>query len=112
MSTLRVYRGDDRRDIPAIDFTPAWQAQGWSTTPPQEGLALVPETEPSVQPIALLEINTASDPEDLVALPSVGIVRATSILENRPPNGYSSLAEAAALNPHGPDWEAIANWEG
>lgn len=117
MSTVRVYRGDIFRDIPAIDYTPAWEAQGWSSTPQKEPpiseTLPLPFTDlPTLEHPALTAINQAMDPDDIVELPSIGKVRAAAIIKNRPEGGYTSLDHAENLNPSGTDWEAVALWEG
>jgi hypothetical protein len=110
---LTVYRNGETRRVPAIDFTPAFQAQGWSTTRPNPGLAVpqveIPFADPPASP-ALELINTAVESAELIVLPTIGAVRAAAILENRPPRGYANLGEIAALTPHGIDWDAVAAW--
>lgn len=109
MSRLKLYRGDETTEIAAIDFTPAWRSQGWETSPqPAQGLAVELPTVPN--PPALDLINQASSPDALTPLPSIGVTRAGQILENRPAGGYKSLEQVAQLNPHGPDWDAVAAW--
>ena len=111
---LTVYRNGETRRVPAIDFTPAFQSQGWSTTRPNPGLVVpqaeIPFADPPAPSPALELINTAVESAELIVLPTIGAVRAAAILENRPPRGYANLGEAAALTPHGIDWDAVAAW--
>jgi len=110
MSKIRIYRAGETQEIAAIDWTPAWQAQGWGTTPQRVGLVEdAPPPAPPDSP-ALSLINAAMVASELVVLPSIGEVRAAAILENRPAGGYKSLEQVAQLNPHGPDWDAVSLW--
>lgn len=80
----------------------------------------VPET-PTLTPglvaeplLAALElINTATEPDELTPLPSIGLVSARAIFDNRPTNGYGSLEAVAALDGLSRvDWDAVEAWEG
>ncbi|HEY9737533.1 MAG TPA: hypothetical protein V6D06_14665 [Trichocoleus sp.] len=77
------------------------------------------DDEPPAIPPALALINSVhSDAsEKLLPLPGIGNGSARKLLERRPAEGYSSLEQAAELNPElaqrpfNVKWPAIAAWE-
>lgn len=117
---ITIYKGDESRTIPAVDFGGAWIAQGWTTEPqpepvhkptPSESTDDIP-TQPLTPALALL--NSVTSAEELEVLPSVGAATARTLLERRPEHGYLTLDAAEELNKDKThiQWEAIALWEG
>jgi hypothetical protein len=80
------------------------------TSQPEEPPKKTTVAAPSIAP-ALQLLN--SDPEDMKALPTIGIVSAKQIARTRPANGYLSLEQAMELNSEigRIDWDEVEQWK-
>ena len=71
-----------------------------------------PEPDPPVVQIPALDlINTATEPDELTPLPTIGKVSAEIILVARPAGGYKRLEDIAAVEGLSRvDWGAVEAW--
>lgn len=118
---LTIYRGNEQKTIPAIDFGEAYLKQGWTLEPAPTPL---PKSEPTPLQVeetksatvadlpALALLNSATKASELEELPTIGKALARVVFERRPVGGYTSLEHAEEINLDKVliDWEAIALW--
>lgn len=100
---IRLYRGQDWVDIPAVDFSAAWREKGWSDLPPS------PAPEPvAASPAETIADRTSQRTEELLQLYKDEGYKAIKTIAERfgiekPPGGWDesipAIVQAEANTP-------------